>query len=87
MNNKSNNKITSFHESWNEFKANHYQKGSNDNYHNHKYHNDYHNEAQNMKMSEVLTSCPANVFKNYQSVFAEITKNVIGEIEESDSDA
>ena len=34
--------------------------------------------------NEVQTSCPASVFKNYSNVFAEITKNVIGEIEESE---
>lgn len=40
----------------------------------------------NAKDNEVLTSCPANVFQNYSNVFAEITKNVIGEIADSDTE-
>ncbi len=33
-----------------------------------------------------MTSCPAIAFKNYTNVFAEITKNVIGEINDSTSE-
>ena len=34
--------------------------------------------------SQIQSSCPADVFKNYSNVFAEITKAVIGDIEDSD---
>ena len=35
----------------------------------------------------VMTSCPELAFKNYKNVFAEITKNVLGEIENSDNES
>ena len=46
--------------------------------------NSFNKENLRPERNEVQSSCPASVFKNYSNVFAEITKNVIGEIEESE---
>ncbi|CDW90911.1 UNKNOWN [Stylonychia lemnae] len=88
--------IYSFHESWNDFKskANHNSVDQEDENHNqmsmhmmNKSNIANHPSSSNKKqLSEVQTSCPAKVFKNYSNVFAEITKNVIGEIQDSESD-
>jgi hypothetical protein len=45
-----------------------------------------HSVQMDKKTQDVTTSCPAKVFKNYSNVFAEITKSVIGEIDNSESE-
>ena len=37
-------------------------------------------------MADVTTSCPAEVIKNYSNVFAQITKSIIGEIDQTDTE-